>query len=83
MVFICPRPSSESLSRSVRDGVECLQGEVIDYGLLTTPQLHFIVASYNSGNTKVTEKDYYNHFAGAFVSLVKNVCGSAFRKMIE
>ena len=83
MVFISSRPSSESLSRSVRDGVECLQGEAIDYGLLTTPQLHFIVASYNSGNTKVTEEDYYNHFAGAFVSLVKNVCGSAFRKMIE
>ncbi|XP_023596155.1 phosphoacetylglucosamine mutase isoform X6 [Trichechus manatus latirostris] len=42
------RPSSEKLSHSVIDGVTILRGQFHDYGLLTTPQLHYMVYCRNT-----------------------------------
>jgi len=67
------RPSSPILSEAVRDGVNALMGTVKDFGLLTTPQLHYMVACYNNGQLDVSEDDYYKQFATAFKDLIKNM----------
>jgi len=67
------RPSSLSLSKAVQDGITALKEKCIDYGLLTTPQLHYIVSCYNAGNQSVNEDSYYLYFSSAFQSLVKQV----------
>ena len=67
------RPSSLSLSQSVLDGVHAMEEKCLDYGLLTTPQLHYIVSCYNAGQQDVNENSYYIHFSTAFKSLVQKV----------
>uniref|UniRef100_A0A8C2B3P2 Phosphoacetylglucosamine mutase n=1 Tax=Cyprinus carpio TaxID=7962 RepID=A0A8C2B3P2_CYPCA len=42
------RPSSASLSQAVLDGVSSLGGKTHDYGLVTTPQLHYMVCCCNT-----------------------------------
>ncbi|XP_078736428.1 phosphoacetylglucosamine mutase [Lampetra fluviatilis] len=42
------RPSSEALSRAVMDGVEALGSTYQDLGLVTTPQLHYVVRCHNT-----------------------------------
>uniref|UniRef100_A0A674BR35 Phosphoacetylglucosamine mutase n=1 Tax=Salmo trutta TaxID=8032 RepID=A0A674BR35_SALTR len=58
------RPSSESLSQAVLDGVHSLESH--NYGLVTTPQLHYMVCCQNTqgcyGNATV--KGYYQKLPG-------------------
>ncbi|XP_026310324.1 phosphoacetylglucosamine mutase isoform X3 [Piliocolobus tephrosceles] len=67
------RPSSEKLSQSVIDGVTVLGGQFHDYGLLTTPQLHYMVYCRNTGGRygKATVEGYYQKLSKAFVELTK------------
>lgn len=67
------RPSSEKLSQSVLDGVTVLGGQFYDYGLLTTPQLHYMVYCRNSGGRygKATIEGYCQKLSKAFVELTK------------
>uniref|UniRef100_H2YFB3 Phosphoacetylglucosamine mutase n=1 Tax=Ciona savignyi TaxID=51511 RepID=H2YFB3_CIOSA len=44
-----------------------------DHGLLTTPQLHYILACYNGGDIKVDEEHYYQNYASAFKALLNVV----------
>uniref|UniRef100_A0A8V8TM25 phosphoacetylglucosamine mutase n=1 Tax=Homo sapiens TaxID=9606 RepID=A0A8V8TM25_HUMAN len=69
------RPSSEKLSQSVIDGVTVLGGQFHDYGLLTTPQLHYMVYCRNTGGRygKATIEGYYQKLSKAFVELTKQV----------
>uniref|UniRef100_A0AAA9SJ04 phosphoacetylglucosamine mutase n=1 Tax=Bos taurus TaxID=9913 RepID=A0AAA9SJ04_BOVIN len=69
------RPSSERLSQSVIDGVTVLGGQFYDYGLLTTPQLHYMVFCRNSNGQygKATVEGYYQKLSSAFVELTKQV----------
>ncbi|CAO2634119.1 Phosphoacetylglucosamine mutase [Lemmus lemmus] len=69
------RPSSEKLSQSVLDGVAVLGGQFYDYGLLTTPQLHYMVYCRNSGGQygKATIEGYCQKLSKAFVELTKQV----------
>nr|XP_002119184.1 phosphoacetylglucosamine mutase [Ciona intestinalis] len=71
-VFIArdTRPSSLALSQAVLDGATALGATCTNYGLLTTPQLHHIVACYNGGNHNVNEEQYYQHYANAFKALL-------------
>ena len=58
----------------MRAGAEAIGAKVVDFGLLTTPQLHFIVREFNLGrNTWASERGYV---AAAFVfpSLVLRCC---------
>ena len=56
------RPSSIDLSEALIKGVRSAGGDEIDLGLLTTPQLHFLVQqSYRSGSLEVSLNDYYQH----------------------
>ncbi|KAK3517885.1 hypothetical protein QTP70_026212 [Hemibagrus guttatus] len=69
------RPSSENLSRAVLDGVSCLQGHSLDFGLVTTPQLHYMVLCCNTNGCYgiATIQGYYEKLSKAFIELTKNV----------
>lgn len=63
------RPSSEHLKDLVVKGVEALGGQVVDFGLVTTPQLHWVVAAHNAGR-EATLEAYYKTISGAFAELL-------------
>lgn len=46
-----------------------------DYGLVTTPQLHYMVCCQNTGGKygEATVEGYYNKLCQAFTQLTKNV----------
>ncbi|XP_008056292.1 phosphoacetylglucosamine mutase [Carlito syrichta] len=79
------RPSSEKLSQSVIDGVTVLGGQVHDYGLLTTPQLHYMVYCRNTGGQygKATTEGYYQKLSKAFLELTKQAScsGDGYRSL--
>ncbi|KAF2898324.1 hypothetical protein ILUMI_07849 [Ignelater luminosus] len=65
------RPSSPSLSKSVVDGILALSGKPVDYGIVTTPQLHYFVKCRNTQNAYGvgTEEGYYTKLVTAFKKL--------------
>ncbi|XP_010564049.1 PREDICTED: phosphoacetylglucosamine mutase isoform X1 [Haliaeetus leucocephalus] len=67
------RPSSEKLSQSVIDGISVLGGQYYDYGLVTTPQLHYMVCCQNTQGQygKATLEGYYEKLSKAFTELIK------------
>jgi phosphoacetylglucosamine mutase len=65
------RPSSEALVQSIIDAVQVFsKAKVINYGLLTTPQLHWMVWRGNEEHKQKTEEDYYRHVSESFQSLL-------------
>ena len=72
------RPSSVALVAAVKDGVEAAGGVVEDFGLLTTPQLHYMVCCINTNGEygEATEDGYYKKLSSAFIS-VSNLAGAS------
>ncbi|XP_054018531.1 phosphoacetylglucosamine mutase [Dryobates pubescens] len=72
------RPSSEKLSQSVIDGISVLGGQYHDYGLVTTPQLHYMVCCQNTQGQygKATLEGYYEKLSKAFTELIKQAPSS-------
>ncbi|NXF91740.1 AGM1 mutase, partial [Eubucco bourcierii] len=72
------RPSSEKLSQAVVDGISVLGGQYHDYGLVTTPQLHYLVCCCNTQGQygRVTLEGYYEKLSKAFTELIKQAPGS-------
>lgn len=71
------RPSSVPLAKSLAEGIESLGGQAKDFGLKTTPQLHYLVRCVNTENTPASygepsEHGYYLKLATAFRTLMKN-----------
>ncbi|XP_014902849.1 phosphoacetylglucosamine mutase [Poecilia latipinna] len=68
------RSSSSSLSQAVLDGVKALGGHSKDYGLVTTPQLHYMVCCQNTRGKygEATVEGYYRKLSQAFSQLAKN-----------
>lgn len=68
------RISSAALSKAVLDGVSALGGHSKDYGLVTTPQLHFMVCCQNTCGKygEATVEGYYRKLSQAFIQLTKN-----------
>ncbi|XP_050303430.1 phosphoacetylglucosamine mutase [Anthonomus grandis grandis] len=62
------RPSSPSLAKAVIDGVLAMGGKPIDYGIVTTPQLHYFVVCKNTNKAygEPTEEGYYRKLTNAF-----------------
>lgn len=60
------RKSGISLLKAAIAGIEVLQGNLKDYGVITTPQLHYLVFCANMKNHKPTILDYYIQFSNAF-----------------
>ncbi|KAK3810879.1 MAG: Phosphoacetylglucosamine mutase [Benniella sp.] len=70
------RPSGESLVAALCDGLKVLDANGTDYGILTTPQLHYITRCLNTAGTpeaygEPTEEGYYKKLAAAFKTLVE------------
>ncbi|XP_077443805.1 phosphoacetylglucosamine mutase [Stigmatopora argus] len=68
------RSSSASLAQMVIDGVSSLGGRYKDYGLVTTPQLHYMVCCHNTLGCygEATLEGYYGKLCRAFIELTKN-----------
>lgn len=67
------RESSPRLSKATIDGVNSVPNvEVDDYGLFTTPELHYVTRTRNDASFgKPLELGYYDKLAAAFQSIFK------------
>lgn len=63
------RESSLSLVEAAKNGVLGIGGKVDLRGLLTTPQLHWIVREYNQGRAS-TEENYVEILSKAYSDLI-------------
>ncbi|WJX60549.1 phosphoacetylglucosamine mutase [Trifolium repens] len=64
------RPSGEALLEAARQGVTSIVGAVAsDMGILTTPQLHWMVRARNKG-IKASEQDYFKQLSNSFRCLM-------------
>ena len=70
MIGYDTRPSSLGLVEAARRGVAAVGGRSDVRGLLTTPQLHWMVRQHNRA-MPCTEADYYSTLGQAFQRLVE------------
>ncbi|CAN0910041.1 Phosphoacetylglucosamine mutase [Linum grandiflorum] len=64
------RPSGESLLEAAKQGICSIVGaNVVDMGIVTTPQLHWMVRAKNKG-LKATELDYFEQLSASFRCLL-------------
>jgi hypothetical protein len=65
------RPSSPDLAQAAIIGIRILGGEVKDYGVITTPMLHYFVACINTDGVygEATEDGYFKKMITAFKKL--------------
>lgn len=69
------RPSGESLLEAAKQGINSIVGSAaIDMGILTTPQLHWMVRARNKG-VKASERDYSEQLSSSFRCLMTLVPG--------
>ncbi|CCH62045.1 hypothetical protein TBLA_0G00980 [Henningerozyma blattae CBS 6284] len=65
------RESSTSLLECLKEGsLKLFDAKIVDYELLTTPQLHFLTNAYNLEKDLPKETDYYHHFNNAWDQLI-------------
>lgn len=65
------RKSGKKLVDLAREAALLLRGNVVDYGILTTPQLHHMVRMWNKGLKDVaTETGYFTRLANAYRRLI-------------
>ena len=69
------RDSSPQLCALVVEGVQALGGEVVDYGVVTTPQLHWVVRRANEGK-EASVDSYYKTLSSAFSRALRSKPGS-------
>jgi len=69
------RPSSLALTTAVIDGIAAAGGVATDIGVVTTPQLHYMVVATNTkgGYGEPSLEGYYTKLTTAFVSFMKEV----------
>jgi phosphoacetylglucosamine mutase len=72
------RPSGEELVRALKAGLDATGVQSIDYGILTTPQLHYLVKATNTKDTshpygEVSEDGYYKKLAEAYKTAMDNI----------
>ncbi|KAJ2312383.1 hypothetical protein IWW54_002115 [Coemansia sp. RSA 2705] len=69
------RPSGPLLQAALEDGLAALGTNATNYGIVTTPQLHYYVRCLNTAGTPAaygepTEAGYYEKYGQAFLRLV-------------
>ncbi|KDN52984.1 Phosphoacetylglucosamine mutase [Tilletiaria anomala UBC 951] len=69
------RPSSPHLVKALVDGLVAFGTQLIDAGLKTTPQLHYLVKAHNTKGTpeaygEPSEEGYYKKISQAYLKLV-------------
>ncbi|KAJ1918306.1 hypothetical protein H4219_002703 [Mycoemilia scoparia] len=70
------RPSGPALQAALESGLAALEAKPLNFGIVTTPQLHYFVRCINSKNTdnpygEPTEDGYYKKLAAAFNKLIE------------
>nr|KAJ3418308.1 Phosphoglucomutase-3 [Polyrhizophydium stewartii] len=70
------RPSGPALVASLVDGVKALAGVITDFGVMTTPQLHYVTRCINTKGTpdaygEPTAAGYYKKLADAYLKIAK------------
>ncbi|KAK3717873.1 hypothetical protein QZH41_014872 [Actinostola sp. cb2023] len=72
-VFIArdTRPSGLPFTKALMDGIQAMGGIYHDFGVLTTPQLHYMVRCHNTAGSygEGTELGYYKKLSKAFLHL--------------
>ncbi|XP_039275740.1 phosphoacetylglucosamine mutase isoform X2 [Nilaparvata lugens] len=65
------RPSSDSLAKAALAGIAAMSGVVKDYGIVTTPMLHYYVTCQNTHEAygKPTADSYIKKICSAFLKL--------------
>ncbi|CAL5361528.1 unnamed protein product [Camellia sinensis] len=64
------RPSGKSLLEAAKQGIISIVGAIaVDMGVLTTPQLHWMVRARNKA-MNATELDYFNQLSSSFRCLI-------------
>lgn len=71
------RESGPALVAALTDSLTAVSIEYTDYGILTTPQLHYLVRCINTQDTKLpygepTEDGYYEKMGEAFTTAMKH-----------
>ncbi|KAK3690652.1 Phosphoacetylglucosamine Mutase [Vermiconidia calcicola] len=71
------RPSGETLVKALKAGLSATGIDACDYGILTTPQLHYLVKAANTQDTshpygEVSEEGYYKKLAAAYKTAMDN-----------
>jgi phosphoacetylglucosamine mutase len=66
------RTSSDRLRDLVVKGVEALGGQVVDIGLVTTPELHWTTRKINESPTGKIDVSYLESLASSFLQAVEN-----------
>ena len=71
--MIIDRPSCGVLLEAFKHGVEALNGNLVNYGLLSTPQLHYIVRCVNTSGAygEASEEGYYKKLSHALLEIWK------------
>lgn len=69
------RASGPYLVTALKAALDAVKVEYTDYGLMTTPQLHYVVRCLNTMNSpyafgEPTEKGYYEKMANAFKTIM-------------
>ena len=74
--FFKSRPSSEALAKAVLDGVNAAGGICKDFGIVSTPQLHYFVVCENTNGRygEPTIDGYFKKLATAFKEFRGMVC---------
>ncbi|XP_054719475.1 phosphoacetylglucosamine mutase-like [Uloborus diversus] len=78
------RSSSPYLASAAVDGIGILDGQVKDFGLLTTPQLHYVVCCKNNETYgEPSEEGYYKKLSKAFETLRNSQKGTTLSAKYE
>ncbi|MBI2871221.1 MAG: AMP-binding protein [Candidatus Omnitrophica bacterium] len=70
------RPSSPHLAGIVREGVEALGAHAVDFGEITTPQLHHAVRAVNTGTLESEEHmedAYFSQLVHSYASVLAGI----------
>jgi phosphoacetylglucosamine mutase len=76
------RPSAGGLVEAAKLGVEALGITPVTRGLLTTPQLHWMVRQHNRG-LPCAEADYYAELAQGFADVVSGFPSSSQVRLLD
>ena len=69
------RPSGPVLIAAVEDALKVLGAKTLDFGVMTTPELHYVTRCLNTAGTEdaygePTEEGYFKKLGDAFKELV-------------
>ncbi|OLY82610.1 Phosphoacetylglucosamine mutase [Smittium mucronatum] len=79
VLYACDtRPTSESLVTSLEAGLKAIHAKSVNYGVVTTPQLHFFVRCTNTANSSVpygvpSVQGYNDKMANAYKAFLNRV----------